>query len=261
MDIQKKCSFEEHKEIEAITTCPECKIYMCNKCENLHSSLFKNHHPYHLKKEDEIFTGFCKEKNHTMKLEYFCKDHNQLCCSACIAKLNKKGDGQHKDCEVCDIESIKDEKKNKLKENIKCLEDLDNKFNENMKELKDIFQNIEKDKEDLKLKVQNVFTKIRNIINEREDKLLLEVDNIYNTKFFDEDIIKKGEKLPKQIKSSIEKGKLIDKEWDNNNLYSYINDCINIENNIKSINIIKKNINKYKTNNKIKIEFSLKNIL
>ena len=258
MDIQKKCSFEEHKEIEAITTCPECKIYMCNKCENLHSSLFKNHHPYHLNKEDEIFTGFCKEKNHTMKLEYFCKDHNQLCCAACIAKINEKGDGQHKDCEICGLEKIKDEKKNKLKENIKCLEDLDNKFNENMKELKDIFQNIEKDKEDLKLKVQNVFTKIRKILNEREDKLLGEIDNLYNTKYFNEDIIKKGEKLPKQIKSSIEKGKLIDKEWDNNNLYSYINDCINIENNIKNINIIKENINRYKTNNKIKIEFSPK---
>ena len=258
MDIQKKCSFEEHKEIEANTICPECKIYMCNKCENHHSSLFKNHHPYHLNKEDEIFTGFCKEKNHTMKLEYFCKDHNQLCCAACIAKINEKGDGQHKDCDVCGLEKIKDEKKNKLKENIKCLEDLENKFNENMKELKDIFQNIEKDKEDLKLKVQNVFTKIRKILNEREDKLLGEIDNLYNTKYFNEDIIKKGEKLPKQIKSSIEKGKLIDKEWDNNNLYSYINDCINIENNIKNINIIKENINRYKTNNKIKIEFSPK---
>ena len=51
-----------------------------------------------------------------------------------------------------------------------------------------------------------------------------------------EDIINKGEKLPKKIKLSLEKGKLINKEWDNNNLNSYINDCINIENNIKIIN-------------------------
>ena len=46
------------------------------------------------------------------------------------------------------------------------------------------------------------------------------------------------EKFPKKIKLSLEKGKLIDKEWDNNNLYSYINDCINIENNIKIISTI-----------------------
>ena len=61
---------------------------------------------------------------------------------------------------------------------------------------------------------------------------------MYTAKYFNEDIIKKAEKLPKQIKVSLEKGKLIDKEWDNDNLCSYINDCINIENNIKSINIL-----------------------
>ena len=151
------------------------------------------------------------------------QEHNQLCYVACIAKLNEKGYGTHKDCEVCALEKIKEEKKNKLKENIKCLEDLENKFNENINKLKDIFDKIEKDKEDLKLKVQNIFTKIRNVLNERENQLLLDIDNIYNNKYFNEDIIKKGEKLPKQIKLSLEKGKLIDKEWDNDNLCSFIN--------------------------------------
>ena len=61
--------------------------------------------------------------------------------------------------------------------------------------------------------------------------------------------------MPKQIKLSLEKGKLIDKEWDNFNLSSYINDCISIENNIKNINIINENINKFEKNKKIKIEF------
>ena len=54
----------------------------------------------------------------------------------------------------------------------------------------------------------------------------MEIDNLYKTKYFGEDIIKKVEKLPKQIKVSLEKGKIIDKEWVNDNLYSYINDCI-----------------------------------
>ena len=122
-----KCSLEEHKEIKAISYCPECRNYMCNKCEKTHSSFLKNHHPYFLNKEEEIFTGFCKEKNHS-ELKYFCKNHNVLCCVACIAKLNKKGEGQHKDCDICYIEEIKDEKKNKLKENIKLLEILEKKI-------------------------------------------------------------------------------------------------------------------------------------
>ena len=100
MEKEKKCSLEEHKEINAIKYCPECRIYICNKCENHHSSLFNNHHAYNINKEEEIFTGFGPEKTHTIKLEFFCKNHNQLCCVACIAKLNEEGEGQHKDCDV-----------------------------------------------------------------------------------------------------------------------------------------------------------------
>ena len=99
-----------------------------------------------------------------------------------------------------------------------------------MKGLKEVVQKIENEKEDLKLKIQNIFTKIRTILNEREDELLLEADNIYKTKYFNEDIIKNVEKFPKKIKLSLEKGKLIDKEWDNNvrknilNSLKYLND-------------------------------------
>ena len=257
-DNDKKCSIEEHKEINAIKYCPECKIYLCNKCDNMHSTLLKNHHPYNINNNLEIFTNICKEKNHINELKYFCKNHNQLCCAACLCKLNEIGDGQHMDCDVCTIEKIKEEKKNKLKENIKCLEDLQNKINETMKGFKEIIQKIEKEKDDLKLEIQNVFTQIRNILNKREDELLLEVDKLYNDKYFNEDIIKKGEKLPKQIKLSLEKGKSIDKEWDNNNLYSYINDCINIENNIKTINLINESIIKYNSKNKAIFIFSPK---
>ena len=151
MDSKIKCFSEEHKETNAIYFCQECKIYMCNKCENHHSPLFKNHKLYKLNKDDEIFTGICKEENHQKKLEFYCKEHNQLCCGLCLCKIKSKGYGIHKDCEAVEIEKIKDEKKNKLKENIKCLEELENKFNENLNKLKDIFNKIEKDKEDLKL--------------------------------------------------------------------------------------------------------------
>ena len=105
------------------------------------------------------------------------------------------------------------------------------------------------------MEIQNIFTKIRNILNEREEELLSEVDHQFNSKFINDDIIKKKEKLPKQIKLSIEKGKSIDKEWDEKNLYSYINDCINIENNIKIVNNINDKINKNNINNKIKFKF------
>ena len=79
-----------------LSYCGGCNIYMCKKCEKLHSELFPNHKQIKLVKGKdifELFTGFCKVKNHRVELEYFCKKHNELCCAKCIAKLKGKERG------------------------------------------------------------------------------------------------------------------------------------------------------------------------
>ena len=178
MEIKKqKCSSKIHEEIDANIYCGVCKKYICNKCEIFHSNLFSNHVTIKLEKNNkEIFTGFCKEEKHNMELEYFCKTHNQLCCAACLCKLKKNDNGKHKDCDVCFIEDIKEEKKNKIKENIKYLQDLSNILENSINELKQFVININEKKEELKFKIQKIFTQIRNSLNNREDELLLEVD-------------------------------------------------------------------------------------
>ena len=113
-------------------------------------------------------------------------------------------------------------------------------------------------KEKLKLKIQKLFTKIRNCLNEREDKLLYEVDKHFEDVYFNDDIIKISEKLPNKIKNSIEKGKLLSKEWDNdNNLISIINNSIEIENNIEEINKINNQMQKYNDSKSLKIEIDV----
>ena len=150
----KKCSLKKHEDIDAISFCQNCRIYMCNKCENFHSELFQNHHEYKLDKEKNyIFTGYCTVENHNEELEYFCKTHNQLCCGLCITKIKKKGKGQHTECDICTIEDIKEDKKNKLKQNIKTLEDLSNILDNSIKQLRLIFEKISENKEELKLKI------------------------------------------------------------------------------------------------------------
>ena len=42
--INKKCTLEEHKEIDAIYYCQECKISMCKKCEKYHTRLLFSPH-------------------------------------------------------------------------------------------------------------------------------------------------------------------------------------------------------------------------
>ena len=255
-NTNKKCSFEDHKETVASTYCFVCKSYMCNKCEIFHSKFAKNHKTCNLDKDiNEIFTGLCKCANHNIELEYFCKTHNELSCAACLCKIKKGDNGKHKDCEACIIEDIKDEKLSKLKENIKYLEEISNTFEDSIDKIKKFFEKINEDKEELKLKVQKIFTKLRNELNNREDELIAEIDKNFDKIYFKEEIIKESEKLPNKIKLSLEKGKMLEKENDDNQLVSLINDCINIENNIKYINIIQDNVKKFNVLSNIKIDF------
>ena len=253
----KKCSSKIHKNIEANSYCEKCNILMCNKCEKLHHELFQDHISYNIKNcEEEIFTGFCKEKDHLERLQYYCKDQNQLCCASCITKIKGKGYGQHADCNICFIEDIKEEKKNAFIENIKKLENYSNTIEQIIKNLKMRTEKVNENKEGLKLKIQELFTKIRNILNKREDELLLEVDQKFENIFYKENIIQKCEKMPEKIKLSLEKGKNINDEWNNiNKLNFIINECIKIENNVKDIIFIDKYLQKGNNSN-ININFN-----
>ena len=258
MEKRQKCSNEEHK--EAILYCQQCKIFMCNKCLNNHKELFKNHQLNNLDKNNDIFIDLCKKPGNEKKMEFFCKGHNELCCVCCISKLDNKGYGQHKDCDVCQIENIKEEKKNKLNENIKNLQDLTNSLINNIDELKLMFEKINKNKEELKLYVQKIFTKLRNALNEREDELLLSIDNKFNDNFGKENIIEESIKLPNKIKKNLEKEKISENDWnDVNKLSSLINYCINIEMDIKSINDLNDNIKNSQKFNDNEINFTPEN--
>ena len=99
----------------------------------------------------------------------------------------------------------------------------------------------------MKSDVQKIFTKLRTEMNQREDELLSEIDKKFDDLFFKEDLIKESKLLPKKIKSSLEKGKKINNDWNNENkLNLLINDCINIEKNIEYINNINNSLNKCK---------------
>ena len=258
----KKCSSEEHNNIDANFYCQDCKIYICNRCEIHHNALFKNHNKYKLDKEiNDIFNNTCKEKNHPNKLEYYCRNHNELCCANCVTKIKGKGNGQHKDCEVCFIENIKEDKQSKLKDNIKYLEDLSNNIENSIFKIKEIIEKMNKKKEEMKIKIQKIFTKLRTALNDREDELLFKVDDKYDN-IFKNINIKELERLPNDIKISLEKGKWINDEnkWnDNKNIYSLIKDCISIEDNIKDINAINDNLKNDKINDKVEFNLSLEN--
>ena len=138
--------------------CGECKIYICNKCEKFHSILLKNHQIINFENNnEEIFSGFCSEKGHQNKLEYFCNIHNKLCCIICISS-SKFNIGIHNNCNVCLLKDIKNEKRKRIKDNIIYFEDFFNNINKSIKVLNEKYEKIKKEKEELKMTIQNIFT-------------------------------------------------------------------------------------------------------
>ena len=246
--MEKKCSLPDHKNLDAVVYCQECKIYMCSKCKRNHSGLFINHHQIKIDENiKDIFSGFCMKESHSEKLDYFCKTHNQLCCSSCIIKVKKNGKGQHADCDICTIEDIKLEKINNLRNNINNLENLSIPLQNSINELKIKFEKANDQKEEIKLKIQEIFNKLRNCLNNKEDELFKELDIKFEEICLKEGEIKEYEKLPNKIKNLLIKGKNINNDnWnDENKLNFLLNVCINIENNLKSINLINQEMNKF----------------
>ena len=239
----KKCSFEEHKNIDAIDYCNECNIYVCQKCKDYHKFLVENNHNKNLINKENNETNFeiCYEQNHENKLEYFCRTHNKLCCIACVTKIKGLGNGQHSDCNICFIKDIKEEKKIKLKKNLLYLE---NKyaFDSLIYKLKQAYEEISEKKEKLKIKIQKLFTQIRNEINKREDQLLFKVEKVFEQYFFNKNLNKDLDRIINQINLSITKGKILLDEFNHNN----------------NNNLIKKNYNKYEQNKRKKIDLKLK---
>ena len=71
-----------------------------------------------------------------------------------------------------------------MKENISYLEELYKQIYQSINKLKEIYEQINKNKDELKLKIQAIFTKLRSALNEKEDKLLLDIDEYYNNIYF-----------------------------------------------------------------------------
>ena len=72
--------------------------------------------------------------------------------------------------------------------------------------MKNIYEKINEQKEQMKLKVQNLFTKLRNQLNKREDELLLKIDGDGNKEEEnDEEIKPKKKKKKKKIKTKTKK--------------------------------------------------------
>ena len=124
---------------------------------------------------------------------------------------------------------------------------------EELEQIKVTQEEVKENKDKLKTEIKNIFEKIRSELNNREKILLSEVDKYFEEHYFNEGIVKKCN----EIKSLLENVESIDEDWkDDDKLNELINNCINIENNMKDINIIKAKMEKYIKGNKFNVKFN-----
>ena len=252
-----KCSTNEHLEINAFIFCKDCKHYFCDECQNFHSKIFSNHDIIFLnEEEDDIFTGICYEHDHLNKLEYFCKTHNKLCCAKCITKIKDENNGQHKDCDINSLKETKIEKEKKFKENYDNFEEIKKSLGDISDKINIFQEKNNKRKEDLILEIEKEFEILKSALNERENQLLVEVDELFKKSSFEEEIIEENEKLPLKIRKSFDSiNDIKNKEIE---LNSEINYYLEFENNLNKIDELNESINKYNSK-KAKIIFEYNN--
>ena len=145
----------------SVSWCMECEEELCFECAEYHTKqkMARNHHVVDLKLKTS-YSSLLKKSSlvcgqHTdCEVEYFCVDHDELCCRDCLAKTHKscvntmsldsasKGAKQSQlfsDCQE-QLTSINQTYKRVLKyreENVNDIKDDKEKIKENMKKLKE----------------------------------------------------------------------------------------------------------------------------
>ena len=179
----------------SVSWCMECEEELCSECTEYHTNLkmARNHHVVDLKLKTSYSallkkpSLFC-EQHKDCQVDYFCVDHDELCCRDCLAKthkacvntisLNSASTGANhshlfSDCQE-QLTSINQTYKRILKyreENVSGIKDDKQRIKENMKKIK-----------------ENLIQRINQVEKELTNKLDILVQE--NTKFEEDEISK-----------------------------------------------------------------------
>ena len=145
----------------SVSWCMECEEELCFECAEYHTKLkiARNHHVVDLKLKPSYSALLKKysldcEQHKDCEVEYFCVDHDELCCCDCLSKTHKscvntmsldsasKGAKQSKLSSECQeqLTSVSQTYKSILKyreENVNGIKDDKQRIKENMKKLKE----------------------------------------------------------------------------------------------------------------------------
>ena len=178
----------------SVSWCMECEEELCSECAVHHKAMkvAKNHHVIDLKLKSSYYALLKKPslvcEQHTYYLEYFCVDHDELCCRDCLAKTHKSCvntmslDSASKGAKQCQLFS----------DCQKHLTSISHTYKSILKYREDTVKSIKDDKEIIKEQMKKIKEKLIQIITQIEKELTNKLDILVqeNTKLQQDEISK-----------------------------------------------------------------------
>ena len=177
----------------SVNWCMECEEELCSECTEFHTALkaTRNHHVVDLKLKTSYSSLLEKDslacEQHTdCQIEYFCVDHDELCCRDCLAKT-------HKSC----VNTTSLDSASKGAKQSQLFSDCQEQLTSNSQTYKSILKyreenvdGIKDDKQKIKENVKKIKEKFILRINQMEKELTSKLDILgqENTKFLQDEI-------------------------------------------------------------------------
>lgn len=168
-------------DVTAVNWCLECNEALCENCANVHKKLkiSKDHILKNINELDRIplITSLQTCDHHIGKrVEAFCRDHNQPCCSSCVAIHHRKCD------QVITLQEAAKGVVNskKLSGLLQRLDDISALNKTLIQEKRDIIQTMENQKNDIQKELQEFRKKIMNTFDKHQTKFMQEFAQKHN---------------------------------------------------------------------------------
>lgn len=232
--MKRKCS--KHQSSEVVTYYPECKKFCCEECDRLMRELFPEYHSLPIDEVSELtltFSDRCGEIGHSdCPLNYFCRDHSELCCSECAYSEA----GKHRGCKVVRIKDIENEYKSRLSSSVDALSSEVERIESDMKRpdgvvstFSDRQARASEAKKEAEDAIQEAFARYKDAIDKRKGVLLAELEKRYKERI-------SYDSLGDEARGCLEKARSLHNEqkktlamWSPTRLAEMIQDTLEVE--------------------------------
>ena len=232
--MKRKCS--KHQSSEVVTYYPECKKFCCEECDKLMRELFPEYHSLPIDEVSELtltFNDRCSEIGHSdCPLNYFCRDHSELCCSECAYSEH----GKHRGCKVVRIKDIENEYKGRLSASVEALSAEVERIEADMKRSDGVVSTFTERqarasdaKGEAERAINEVFERYKEAIDKRRSVLITELEKKYRERISYEDLGGKAAECLEKARGLHNEQKKALAMWSPARLAEMIQDTLEVE--------------------------------